>query len=85
VQPGDFGKWGGAWISVLKVDWEAKRYDWQPLLRHGSTWSSQDTHPHPIYSHAGDAIFFTSDKGGKRAVYRVARPEHFEVLDDKLP
>lgn len=82
-QPGDFGKWGGAWISVLKVDWAAKRYDWQPLLRHGTSWSSQDAHPHPIYSHAGDSVFFTSDKGGKRAVYRVARPTHFQPAAEK--
>lgn len=71
VQPGDSGKWGGAWISVLKVDWSARCYEWQPLCRHGSSWGSQDTHPHPIYNHAAEAVFYTSDKTGRRAIYRV--------------
>jgi hypothetical protein len=58
----------------LKVDWRAQRYDWQPLCRHGSSWKSQDAHPHPIFNHAADAVCFTSDRTGKRAVYRVAVP-----------
>ena len=74
-QPDDPGpKGSGAWISVLKADWEAKRYDWLPLCRHGSSWKSQDAHPHPIFNHAADAVYFTSDKTGKRAVYRVDAP-----------
>ena len=67
-------KGSGAWISVLKVDWETKYYDWQPLCRHGSSWKSQDAHPHPIFNHAGDAAYFTSDKTGRRAVYRLDTP-----------
>ena len=69
----------GAWISVLKVDWPAKHYDWWPLCRNGSSWRSQDEHPHPIFTHAADAICFTSDKTGKRAVYRVAVPANLEA------
>ncbi|MBN1936867.1 MAG: hypothetical protein JW934_19555, partial [Anaerolineae bacterium] len=61
----------GIWISLQRVDWEEKRIDWVPLCRHGSSWSSQDAHPHPIYDHAGDAVYFTSDRDGRRAVYRV--------------
>ncbi len=62
----------GRWISELRVDWEAGRVDWHPLLSHGSSWRSQDEHPHPIFNHAADAIYFTSDREGRRAVYRVA-------------
>jgi hypothetical protein len=68
---GDSGKWAGAWISRLKVDWSAQRIEWLPLARSGSSWKSQDEHPHPVFSHAADAIWFTSDKDGKRAVYRL--------------
>ena len=64
----------GAWICVVHVDWQAKHYDWQPLCRNGSSWKSQDAHPHPIFDHAGNAVCFTSDKAGKRAIYRVALP-----------
>jgi len=65
---------GGAWISVLQVNWQSKHYDWWPLCRHGSSWRSQDAHPHPIYNHAADAVYFTSDKTGKLAVCRVGVP-----------
>jgi hypothetical protein len=75
VRPEDPKKAGGAWISVLKVDWAAKHYDWQPLCRHGSSWTSQDAHPHPIFNHAADAVYFTSDAKGRRTVCRVAVPE----------
>jgi hypothetical protein len=75
LQPDDPKRSGGAWISVLKVDWAAGRYDWLPLCRHGSSWTSQDAHPHPIFNHASDAVYFTSDAGGRRAICRVAVPE----------
>jgi hypothetical protein len=64
-------KWGGSWISLLKVDWDQARIRWFPLVQHGSSWKSQDEHPHPVFSHAADAIWFTSDTGGRRAVWRL--------------
>ncbi|MDD5349691.1 MAG: oligogalacturonate lyase family protein [Chthoniobacteraceae bacterium] len=76
-EPGDGepAGWGGSWISILHVDWEARRIDWQPLCVSGSSWKSQDAHPHPIFNHAADAVYFTSDREGKRAVYRIAVPK----------
>jgi oligogalacturonide lyase len=65
------GSGGGEWISVLRVDWEQCEIAWRPLWRHASSWSSQDAHPHPVFSHAGDEVLFTSDVEGKRAVYAV--------------
>jgi len=65
----------GAWISVIRVDWKAGRADWLPLCRHGSSWRSQCEHPHPVFNHAADAIYFVSDREEKRAVYRVAWPQ----------
>jgi Tol biopolymer transport system component len=65
------GGWGGEWISQLAVDWARGSLHWTPLCRHGSSWSSQDAHPHPIFSHAGTEVLFTSDRGGRRAVYSV--------------
>jgi hypothetical protein len=61
----------GAWISVLTPDWNRRTIDWRPLARHGSSWKSQDEHPHPIFDHGGRSVFFTSDVSGQRAVYRV--------------
>jgi hypothetical protein len=61
----------GAWISLLKPNWNTRTIAWRPLCRHGSSWRSQDEHPHPIFDHAGQSILFTSDVGGSRAIYRV--------------
>jgi hypothetical protein len=62
---------GGAWISRLDPDWTAGALRWTPLVRHGSSWSSQDAHPHPIFDHSGRSILYTSDEDGFRAVYEV--------------
>jgi len=64
--------WGGAWVCLLKVDWETKRIEWVPLCQSGSSWDCQCSHPHPILNHAANAVYFTSDKDGRRAVYKVA-------------
>lgn len=69
-EPGD-QLWGGAWISRLEVDWAGHQIQWAPLWRHGSSWTSQDCHPHPVFDHAGEAIWFTSDQSGQRAIYRL--------------
>ena len=61
----------GAWITVLRVDWESQHIRWYPLCRHGSSWLSQDEHPHPVFDHASKTVLFTSDRDGKRAGYRV--------------
>ncbi|HET7029458.1 MAG TPA: hypothetical protein VFI34_03020 [Candidatus Limnocylindrales bacterium] len=63
---------GGRWITRLEVDWLTRRAVAVPIVAHGSSWSSQDDHPHPIVSPNGRSILFTSDKTGVRAVYRVA-------------
>lgn len=67
---------GGEWISLLDVDWENGAIAWHPLCRHTSSWSSQDAHPHPVFSHRGDEVLFTSDVEGRRAVYTIATERH---------
>jgi oligogalacturonide lyase len=62
---------GGAWISQVDVDWDAARIGWIPIGRHGSSWWSQDSHPHPTFDQGGREILFTSDRGGFRAIYAV--------------
>lgn len=71
---GDRGKWAGAWVSHLKVDWSERTIQWRPLARSGSSWKSQDEHPHPVFNFAAGSILFTSDIGGRRAVYSLAVP-----------
>lgn len=64
----------GAWISLQRVDWARGAVIWTPLCRHGSSWRSQDEHPHPLISPDGRHVLFTSDVGGRRAAWRVAVP-----------
>lgn len=59
----------GAYISALRADWERGSLEWFPLCRHGSDWLGQDAHPHPIYSHGGGRIYFSSRDGRTIKVY----------------
>lgn len=70
-EAGDKATGCGDWISLLKVDWDRRSGEWIPLCRSSSSWASQDEHPHPILDHGLKYACFTSDKDGKRAVYRV--------------
>ena len=63
-----------AYISTQKCDWENRKIRWTPLCRHDSDWLGQDAHPHPIYSHRGDRVYFSSRNGGKVKVYSVRVP-----------
>jgi hypothetical protein len=68
---GEKESWGGEWLTLFKPDWERKTVELEPLCRHLSSWSCQEVHPHPVFNHAANAVFFTSDFEGKRAVYKV--------------
>ncbi len=70
--PEDEGADNGQWISRVAVDWTNLSSHWTAICRHRSSWNSQDSHPHPIYNHKADHIYFTSDWEGKRAVYAAA-------------
>ena len=61
----------GEYISRVLPHWEEGRLEWIPLCKHCSDWLGQDAHPHPIYSHRGDAIYFNSRSGRYVKVYRV--------------
>jgi oligogalacturonide lyase len=63
--------WGGEWISLQVVDWENQSMQWLPLCEHKSFWDCQDSHPHPIFDHRDGNVYFTSNRDGKRAVFRI--------------
>lgn len=60
------------YICKVIPDWENGKLNWVPLCKHNSDWLGQDAHPHPIYSHAGDRIFFNSRSGKTVNVYCVS-------------
>lgn len=61
----------GEYISAQLVDWEAGKMEWLPLCKHDSDWLGQDAHPHAIYNHKGDKVFFSSRNTAKVKVYCV--------------
>lgn len=60
------------YICKVLPDWEKGTLTWIPLCRHESDWLGQDAHPHPIYSHSGDRVFFNSRMGKTVNVYCVS-------------
>ena len=60
------------YICKVVPDWESGTLTWIPLCRHESDWLGQDAHPHPIYSHAGDRVFFNSRMETTVNVYCVS-------------
>ena len=61
----------GEYISRVLPDWENGILRWIPQCKHESDWLGQDAHPHAIYSHAGDRIFFNSRSGKYVKVYGI--------------
>lgn len=68
------------WISLVRADWANRRLSWLPLCQSGSSWSSQDAHPHPIFSHSGREVLFTADPDGRRAIYIVPVDEDLKRI-----
>ncbi|HBF38541.1 MAG TPA: hypothetical protein DDW50_14640 [Firmicutes bacterium] len=66
--------WGGEWISLQFIDWKRQNIQWVPLCEHHSFWDCQDSHPHPILNHSDNSVYFTSNRDGKRAVFKVDLP-----------
>lgn len=60
------------YICKVLPEWEKGRLIWIPLCKHESDWLGQDAHPHPIYSHTGDRVFFNSRSGKTVNVYMVS-------------
>ncbi|HPF87092.1 MAG TPA: hypothetical protein PK537_03425 [Candidatus Limiplasma sp.] len=60
------------YISLVHPDWEKHALRWTPLCKHGTDWLGQDTHPHAIFNHGGDTIYFSSRRGKYVGVYSVS-------------
>ncbi|MDD3369041.1 MAG: hypothetical protein PHP50_09185 [Lachnospiraceae bacterium] len=60
------------YICKVKPSWDEGILTWVPLCKHESDWLGQDAHPHPIYSHKSDYIYFSSRNDKTVKVYRVS-------------
>lgn len=50
---------------------EGERAIVQPLCRHDTSWKTQHSHPHPVFSPDDRWVYFNSDRGGRTNVYRA--------------
>lgn len=64
----DFAE-GGAYISLIKYEDGVARL--KLLCRHNTSWLSQRSHPHPIFTPDDANVIFTSDMEGTCNVYMV--------------
>ena len=64
----------GEYISRVVPLWDEGQLEWTPLCKHRSDWLGQDAHPHPIYSHDGNTIYFNSRCEKYVKVYSVGCP-----------
>jgi oligogalacturonide lyase len=48
-------------IHLCHADWKAEKLSWSQICEHNSSFSTQDVHPHPIFSHDNRYVLYTSD------------------------
>ncbi|WP_186445864.1 oligogalacturonate lyase family protein [Paenibacillus cremeus] len=53
-------------IHLCRMDWQRSELEMTFLCCHNSSFSVQDVHPHPIFSHNDRYILFTSDAHNER-------------------
>lgn len=68
------------YISLLK--YEDKHIEVGLLCKHGSSWTSQVSHPHPLFTRDDQHIIFSSDMVGKTNVY-IARADWDKCIKSK--
>ena len=61
----------GNLISRLNLDWERGTMEVVPLCVSGTSWHTQDNHPHPVLTPDQREVLFTSDVSGVRQIYSV--------------
>ena len=60
---------GAEFITTIECDWENEKISWKKLSKHSTEWHSQDSHPHPIFNHKGDKVFFSARHHEKVGIY----------------
>jgi oligogalacturonide lyase len=60
---------GSSYISLIR--YRDERAIVTPLCRHDSSWKTQHSHPHPVFSQDDRFVYFNTDRGGRSNVYRA--------------
>ncbi|RLF15149.1 MAG: hypothetical protein DRJ66_04830 [Thermoprotei archaeon] len=63
-------KEGHAYIGLVEYLKDGK-VNLKPLCRHDTSWNTQETHPHPIFTPDDKNVIFVSDREGNCNVYMV--------------
>jgi oligogalacturonide lyase len=67
---------GNNYISLVKYENGLAKQ--RILCTHGTSWSAQHSHPHPVWFPDDSMVFFTSDRGGNCNIYIA--PGNYEAL-----
>ena len=62
-------KEGRAFMCVVRH--VGDRAEVKPICRHDTSWRTQHSHPHPVFTPDDEHAVFNSDRGGRSNVYRV--------------
>ncbi len=64
---------GDALDDLMLIDISTDTPKMEVLCKHGTSWESQSTHPHPTFSWSNDSILYASDKDeqGKPQLYLI--------------
>jgi len=68
--PGEGFAEGSAYIGLIRF--KDERAIVTALCRHDTSWQSQHSHPHPVFSPDDRCVYFNSDRGGRCNIYRAA-------------
>lgn len=63
---------GRSYMGLIR--YEDERAVMTALCRHDSSWLTQHSHPHPIFSPDDRWVYFNTDRGGRCNIYRAPVP-----------
>ncbi|MFQ6096348.1 MAG: oligogalacturonate lyase family protein [Armatimonadota bacterium] len=63
----DGPQFGREWMCLVRHEGEHALV--RPLCHHGTSWRTQHSHPHPVFTPDDEHVVFNSDRGGRSNVY----------------
>lgn len=73
---GEEDRYGRSFMSLLRLT-DDRKVAFKPLCKHDTSWTSQESHPHPFFAPDDSSVFFNSDRGGSVNLYQVPDLEAF--------
>lgn len=67
---GEEEQYGRSFMSLMRHT-DDYRVVFKPLCKHDTSWTTQQSHPHPFFAPDDQSLFFNSDRGGRANIYQV--------------